>query len=124
MKRPELLTQALLVVVIAVLAYQAFHGPAPVLPVTPEAPPPALATAALQYKSSLGPTFDGLARAIRGGQIKTRDQAHDYLQVSRRAFGEALDHEFAGHIDTKGQIVEPAALADDLDRVANALGAK
>lgn len=125
MKNPDLVTQALLVVLILVVGWMAFHG-GPANPATPAAQPPQspLAAAARQHHDSEGATYALLADQVRRGQVTTKAQAAATLAGHAKPLGDALNAAYDRHSDKDGTITDAIGLEAELNQAAAAVGTR
>jgi hypothetical protein len=153
MKRPELITQGLLLILIGAvcwMGYQVGHlsghpgesappavkpdpgkvDPAPKPEVKPEpapAPPPEAASpltkAVQEYVRTLPRAFSDLADRIESGELKDKAAAVRFSKQHASAMAAAMDQVFSGGVDPGGKITDPGAIAGPLRETAKALGA-
>lgn len=123
MRNPDLVTQALLVVLILVVGWMAFHGGA-----APQAAPQAqtqqspLAAAAGQHHDSEGAAYADLASQVRRGIVNTKAKAVATLAGHARPLGDALNAAYDRHSDQDGRIIDAVGLEAELNQAAAAVG--
>lgn len=127
MRNPDLVTQALLVVLILVVGWMAFHGgaaPQPAAPAPAQQQTPPLAAAAKQHHDSEGATYALHADQVRRGQVTTKAQAAATLAGHSRPLGDALNAAYDRHSDKDGTITDAIGLEAELNQAAAAVGTR